>query len=165
MDFIQKRTAILLAVIGLMYFTAFIFPNARGARSVEMLTVFSGDETITYPYVVHMLTTPKDIHDLVWRLFIYGDYHYGYLFYFFSFLSILPVKLFAGSNFTEYVQLNLLLLRQLISVLPMIFSLPALSSFCKRASGLRCAQQRFLCLSSRCRASSEITFGGGTRTQ
>ncbi len=122
MDFIQKRTAILLAVIGLMYFTAFIFPNARGARSVEMLTVFSGDETITYPYVVHMLTTPKDIHDLVWRLFIYGDYHYGYLFYFFSFLSILPVKLFAGSNFTEYVQLNLLLLRQLISVLPMILA-------------------------------------------
>jgi 4-amino-4-deoxy-L-arabinose transferase-like glycosyltransferase len=122
MSAIQKRTAVLLAAIGLLYFLVFCFPNARGARSVEMLNVFSNDETITYPYVVHMLTPARDIHDFVWRLFIYGDYHYGYPFYFFSFLAVLPVRLLAGADFTSYVQLNLLLLRQLISVLPMILA-------------------------------------------
>lgn len=118
----QKRTLILLIVIGIVYFAAFFAPNAKGARDENMLKVFSGDETITYPYVVHMLTTPKDFSEFKWRMIIYGDYHYGYPFYFFSMLSVLPVKLIYGSDFTSHMQLNLLLLRQFISVLPMILA-------------------------------------------
>jgi len=40
--------------------------------------MISGDENITYPYVVNMLEPATDIHDQWWRLIIYGDYHYGY---------------------------------------------------------------------------------------
>lgn len=123
----QQRTLLLLCLIGLLYFVALCFPNARGARDVDMLRVFSGDETITYPYVLHILETPKDIHDFTWRMIIYGDYHYGYPFYFLSMLAVLPARLFFGESFIEHTQLNLLLLRQLISVLPMILAAGALT--------------------------------------
>ena len=85
-----------------------------------MLGKLSHDEAITYPYVVHMLTPGKDIHETWWRLIIYGDYHYGYPFYFYSMLVLLPVRIIYGPNFTAHTQLNLLLLRQLVSVLPII---------------------------------------------
>lgn len=122
MDLKQKRTILCLSLVCLIYFVALIFPNATGAKDESMLRVFSNDETITYPYVVHMLVTPKDIHEASWRLLIYGDYHYGYPFYFLSMLAVLPVKLLYGDAFTEHMQLNLLLLRQWISVLPMILA-------------------------------------------
>lgn len=118
----QRRTTLALVLIGLVYFAIFVIPNAHGARNVNMLRVFSNDETITYPYVLHMLATPKDIHDFVWRMLIYGDYHYGYPFYFFSMLTVLPVKGIFGEAFAAHTQLNVLLLRQFISVLPMLLA-------------------------------------------
>jgi hypothetical protein len=122
MDSEQKRNFWIIAIIGVVYFLAFCFPNARGAADETMLGNLSHDEAITYPYVVHMLTPGKDIHETWWRLIIYGDYHYGYPFYFYSMLVLLPVRLIYGLNFTAHTQLNLLLLRQLVSVLPIIIT-------------------------------------------
>lgn len=120
MDSVQKRVLAWVIVLGLAYFTAFIFPNALGAQSERMLLATSLDEPITYPHVVRMLTPASDLKDLFSRWVIYGDYHYGYPFYFFSALVVLPVRLIYGALFTDHPAVNLLLLRQLISVLPMI---------------------------------------------
>ncbi len=120
MDSVQKRVLAWVIVLGLAYFIAFIFPNALGAQSENMLLVTSLDEPITYPHVVRMLTPASDVKDLFSRWVIYGDYHYGYPFYFFSALVVLPVRLIHGGLFTNYPAVNLLLLRQLISVLPMV---------------------------------------------
>ncbi len=87
-----------------------------------MLGVTSLDEPITYPYVVRMVTPAKDLREFVNRWMIYGDYHYGYPFYFFSSVVVVPVVWAQGALFTNFTQLNLLLLRQLISVLPMILA-------------------------------------------
>ena len=115
-----KRTFLLALAACLLYFCLFIPPNARGAQSERMLQSTSVDEPVTYPYVVRMLTPASDLKDLWTRWVIYGDYHYGYPFYFFSALVLLPVRLVHGAAFTNFTQLNLLLLRQLISVLPML---------------------------------------------
>ncbi len=120
MDSAQKRTLTWILLLGLAYFAVFIFPNALGARSERMLLATSLDEPITYPHVVRMLTPASDWKDLFSRWVIYGDYHYGYPFYLASALVVLPVRLIHGALFTNFTQINLLLLRQLISVLPML---------------------------------------------
>ncbi|GAP07360.1 MAG TPA: hypothetical protein DEQ80_03570 [Anaerolinea thermolimosa] len=116
----QKRNGFWVLFLGLVCFAALIFPNARGAQSEKMLLVTSLDEPVTYPHVVRMLTPARDFKDLFSRWIIYGDYHYGYPFYFFSALAVLPVRLIYGGQFTNYTAVNLLLLRQLVSVLPML---------------------------------------------
>ena len=119
---VQRRTLIILVVLGLTYFLFFAWPNSLGARTESMLGVTSLDEPITYPYVVRMVTPAKDLREFVNRWMIYGDYHYGYPFYFFSSVVVVPVVWAHGALFTNFTQLNLLLLRQLISVLPMILA-------------------------------------------
>ncbi len=122
MDRQQKRTLIGLILLGTLYFAAFIWPNSLGARTETMLQATSTDEPVTYPYVIRMVTPPHDLREFVNRWLIYGDYHYGYPFYFLSSVSILPVVWIHGASFENYTQINLLLLRQLISVLPMILA-------------------------------------------
>jgi hypothetical protein len=110
--------------LGVVYFLSMIPPNLRGA--MDPTHFISGDEAVTYPYVVNMLQPSKDIHELAWRMIIYGDYHYGYPFYLASFLSLLPLRLFSGATFFANTQLNLLVLRQVISVLPMVLAVAVL---------------------------------------
>lgn len=106
----------------LIYFLIFFIPNSRGADSELMLQATSQDEPVTYPYVVRILTPARDFKDLFVRWVFYGDYHYGYPFYFFSAVAVLPVKLAFGERFTDHTGLNLLLLRQFISVFPMLLA-------------------------------------------
>ncbi len=118
----QKRTLTGLLLLGGLYFAIFIWPNSLGARTETMLQATSIDEPVTYPYVIRMVTPAHDLREFVNRWLIYGDYHYGYPFYFLSSVCILPVVWIHGASFENYTQINLLLLRQLISVLPMILA-------------------------------------------
>ncbi len=122
MDRNQRRSLWVLLALGLLYFLAFLPVNMRGAESEKMLAATSLDEPVTYPYVVRMLTPASDWKDLFARWIIYGDYHYGYPFYFFSAVTVLPVRLIHGARFTDFTQLNILLLRQIVSVLPLVIA-------------------------------------------
>lgn len=116
----QKRILFLIAVAGAIYFVLCYFPNRTGAKDEHMLLLFSNDETVIYPIVMRMLNLEGDIHEIWYRLIIYGDYHYGYPFYLLSFLVLLPVRVIFGQNYIFQTQLNLMLLRQFISVLPWV---------------------------------------------
>lgn len=118
----QRRVFLILCGIGLVYFLLFIYPNTFAARSDAMLEAASGDEYVTYPNVVRILTPGKTFNETRANLFLYEDYHYGYPFYALSALVLLPVRLIYGSSFTQHMQLNLLLLRQFISLLPMLLA-------------------------------------------
>lgn len=118
----QRRTLWVLVGIGLIYFCAFLYPNSFGARSDAILLEASSDEYVTYPNVVRILTPGKTFNETRANLFLYEDYHYGYPFYALSALAVLPSRLLYGVDFTQHMQLNLLLLRQLISLLPMILA-------------------------------------------
>ena len=120
MDKKQKRIYYLIVLVGAIYFLLCYFPNNTGAKDDHMLLLFSNDETVIYPIVVSMLKFDGDIHEIWYRLIIYGDYHYGYPFYFLSFLVLLPIRLIFGQDYIFQTQLNLMLLRQFVSVLPWI---------------------------------------------
>lgn len=115
----QKRTAWILAAIGLLYFVIFIFPNNIGAKDEHMLFVLSTDEHITYPYTLQMVTPGENLAETLYGWIAYQDYHYGYPFYLSSALVILPVRIAFGDGMASHMQLSLLLLRQFINVLPM----------------------------------------------
>lgn len=118
----QRRLFWALALVGLIYFAAFTIPNAQGAHTLDELRRTSGDENITYPYVTWMLAPANTPAEAIYHWFIYEDYHYGYPFYLLSALALLPSRVIFGAGFAEQVQLNILTLRQMISVLPIILA-------------------------------------------
>jgi len=121
MDRTQKRILWLLMAIGAIYFIAFIFPNSTGAKTYSMISLFSPDEHIQYPTALFMLSGDGLKH-VLHNFILYGDYSYGFPFYGGSAFVLLPLKL-ANALYNQNVQLAMLLLRQFISVLPMILAI------------------------------------------
>ncbi|HEX9013811.1 MAG TPA: phospholipid carrier-dependent glycosyltransferase, partial [Anaerolineaceae bacterium] len=118
----QKRVLWALVTIGLVYFAVFIFPNILGAKDANMLGVFETDEYAQYPNVIRMLTPGATFYQSIRNFTVYLHYFYGYPFYFFSALALLPLKLALGAGWASSTPLIVLFLRQLIKVLPMIVS-------------------------------------------
>jgi hypothetical protein len=123
MNSTQKKVLIAVIVACLIYFALFIPPNQLGAQTETMMAKTSIDEPVIYPYVVRMVTPAQSAKESFERWVIYGDYHYGYPFYFLSAVVLLPMSLIYGALFTNHTGLNLFLLRQLISVLPMLLAM------------------------------------------
>ena len=120
---IQKKRLIILIllVIGALYFFAFWFPNATGAKDQNMISIFNADEFAQYPNAVHMLKAGDTWSQSVHNFFAYQHYYYGFPFYFYSVvIALLPAKIIPG---IASVSWSLLLLRQMVSVLPMIAAL------------------------------------------
>ncbi len=117
-----KHTAIVLLVLGLLYFCAFILPNQNGAQDEQMLAMNSQDESFQYPFLIHMITPGETAQETRWRLISYGHYIYGYPFYVVSALAVLPLRLIYGVDPSSQIQITILVLRQLVSVLPMLLS-------------------------------------------
>jgi len=88
----QKKTFRILLIIGAVYFAAFIAPNLTGAREPEMLSVFEIDEYAQYSHAIRMLTPGETLYQTARNFLIYLHYFYGYPFYFFSALALLPLK-------------------------------------------------------------------------
>jgi len=122
MDKKQKRNFRVIAIIGILYFILFIFPNASTMGSDNPIVYLHKDEFVTFPVVERMLQPSQNLSEAWGRLIIYGDYHWGYPFYFLSMLALLPLRIFQGNDFYNHTQVNILILRQVISVLPMILT-------------------------------------------
>lgn len=124
----QKNTLRILILIGILYFVLMLFPNLTGARTPEMLSVFEVDEYAQYSHVIDMLTPGSSFYQSLRNFFVYLHYFYGYPFYFWSALFLLPVRILGGADWTSHTRLIVCLLRQMISVLPMILSALILTS-------------------------------------
>lgn len=119
----QKRTLLWLGGISTLIFILFIFPNRTGAADATMLSVFEVDEYAQYPNLLHMLQPGTSFYQSLRNLLIYLHYFYGYPFYFFSALAILPIRWLGGSGWSEHTRLLVTVLRQMINVLPMLFTI------------------------------------------
>lgn len=119
----QKKVLYVCSMLGLLIAIAFIFPNFVGAKNTEMLNVFEPDEYAQYPYVLHMLTPGQTFFQSIHNFAVYQHYYYGYPFYFFSALVLIPVKLILGANWSSNTALIVMILREFINVLPMLLSL------------------------------------------
>jgi hypothetical protein len=118
----QKKVLLILLALGLVYFALFIPLNLTGAEDEHTFSIGGGDEFVIYPIVTTMYQPGDSFSASLYHIFIYEDYHYGYPFYALSELTLLPVRLTAGPQFVHLTQVNLLLLRQFVSVLPIILA-------------------------------------------
>jgi len=116
----QKNIFFALLLLGVTYFLLFSFPNLTGAKDANMLAVFEVDEFAQYPHVIRMLTPGDTPYQTIRNFAVYLHYFYGYPFYFFSALALLPLKLALGADWTANTQAIMVVLRQVINVLPMI---------------------------------------------
>ena len=120
-DFHPKRVFAIPTFISIIYFTIFIFPNNTGAKDQMMISLFEPDEFAQYPVVLKMRNPGETLSRTVFNFIAYDHYYYGSPFYFSSALLLLPIKL--TENLRNTTQLNMLLLRQFISILPMLGAL------------------------------------------
>lgn len=118
------QTLITLIFCALAYIFIFLAPNSQGAKDLPMLSTFAPDEFAQYPRLMGMLDQPADSFlQSVYRFIQYKHYYYGYPFYLYSALfALLPLRLFE----VESISIDLLALRQIVSVLPMLASLAVL---------------------------------------
>lgn len=122
----MKKNIQIITILCLMAFSIYIPVNLKGTQDAHMLSLLSGDENIQYPYLTHMLVGGNSLFESIKNFISYQHYFYGYPFYLTSAVTIFPVRLVAGADFLDRVQLNLLLLRQIISVIPMLLSIALL---------------------------------------
>ncbi len=112
-----------ILIISILYFMFFISPNKLGSVDVNMLSVYEPDEFAQYPHVMRMALSFDDginIKSLL-RFVSYQHYYYGFPFYFISnTLALYPLKFTIGLGSVKW---NMLMLRQIISVLPMLLAL------------------------------------------
>lgn len=115
----QKRSIVLLILllIGAGYFILFWLPNSTGAQDFNMTFIFEQDEPAQYPHVIRRLEIRDTIPQTLYRVFAYQHYYFGFPYYIYSALVLLPARLSAG---WENISLNMLLLRQFVNTLPMI---------------------------------------------
>ncbi len=116
----QKKVLGILAILATGMFLAFALPNSRGARDVAMISIFEPDEYAQYSHPIRMLTPAKTFVATLHRFVFYQHYYYGYPFYLFSAGVLAVLKMLAGLG---SVQWNMLLLRQMVSVFPMLLAI------------------------------------------
>src|SRR5688572_8299546 len=114
----QKKTSVLwlLILLGVIYFVVFWFPNSTGAQDFNMTFIFEQDEPAQYPHVIRRLELRDTLSQTLYRIFAYQHYYFGFPYYGYSTLVLLPVKLI--TNNLEDTSLNMLLLRQFVNTLP-----------------------------------------------
>ncbi len=116
----QKRIFMLLIILAILDFLLMIPPNAAASENLAMVRMFEPDEAAQLTPLLNMLAPAEGPVQAFKNFFLYKYYFYGFPFFAASALSILPLKL-AGS-LAETGTL-MLVLRQVISVLPMLIAL------------------------------------------
>ncbi|KAF0108604.1 MAG: hypothetical protein FD146_490 [Anaerolineaceae bacterium] len=124
LDPVQKKTLLVLLVIAAVYFGFFSWVNWHGiSESAETFFGGAGDEVVIYPVVVEMVSSGPTFAANSYRFLIHEDYHYGYPYFYLNALVLFFSRLVFGSDFANHTQINLFILRQFVSVLPMMLAI------------------------------------------
>jgi hypothetical protein len=116
----QKRIFGLLLFMAAVAFVLFALPNAVASQNLSMVQIFQPDEAAPLPYVLKMIA-PAPTLNLALRQFVFYDYYYyGFPFFAASALLLLPLQWLGHLG---DIPLVMLILRQFVSVLPMLAAL------------------------------------------
>jgi len=113
----KSSIQILVFILALVTFFIFIIPNAKASEDLGMVQVFEPDEAALFPTIANMARPKSDIVTFIKKFIVYERYNKGFPFYGPSALLLLFIRWIGQEN---NIPLSFLLLRQLISVLPMI---------------------------------------------
>ena len=116
----QKHIFALLLFMAVAAFALFTWPNAVASQNLSMVQMFQPDEAAVLPYVQQMIT-PAPTLNLALRHFVFYEYYYyGFPYFGASAMLLLPLR---WLGLLGNISLVMLILRQFISVLPMLAAL------------------------------------------
>jgi Dolichyl-phosphate-mannose-protein mannosyltransferase len=118
---VQRKIIQFLAVIGLVYFLAFIPSNLLRNEYGQFYLL--QDEQVIYPDVVKAFAPQVDFAATVQNMLGSWNWAYGYPYLPISASVLIIPRLIFGEPFAEQIQLNVFLMRQFVSVLPMVLAL------------------------------------------
>ena len=119
----QRKVFIVLLLIGLVYFCIFIPLNAMGWNGPAQSFASGIDDDIQYPIAVRALTPGNTFSSTVYHVLVDENNVYGHPYVTLSSLVLIPSRIIFGAGFGDHIQINLLLLRQFMNVLPMVLSM------------------------------------------
>jgi hypothetical protein len=118
---VQRKVFIVIAILGLLYFAVFIpvnlLPDQYGNFFVH------ADEKVLYPDVTQGIFFEGTVSGMVHSVMEKWPWQYGYTYFTSSAAVLLIPRLIFGDQFTAQIQLNIFLLRQFVSVAPMVLAL------------------------------------------
>jgi len=118
---VQRKTFAILTVLGLIYFLAFIPLNLLPDSDGKFNT--NPDEIVLYPDVVKALVSQPTFEATVQNVIGGWGWQYGYPYLTVSAAVLVMPRLIFGNQFASHMQLNIFLMRQFVSVLPMELAL------------------------------------------
>ena len=116
----QKRIFLILIALAVADFLLMIKPNAAASLNLAMVRMFEPDEAAQLTPLLNMVAPATSPLQALKNFFLYNYYFYGFPFFSYSALTILPLKLAGALGSIPQV---MLILRQAISVLPMLIAL------------------------------------------
>ncbi len=118
---VQRKVFIVMAILGLVYFAAFIPGNLL--RDDMGAPIIHADENILYPDVTNGMVFAPTMSGVAHTVLEAWPWQYGYPYFTVSAAVLLIPRLIFGQQFAAQVVLNLFLLRQFVNVLPMLLTL------------------------------------------
>jgi len=116
----QKRMFALLLLMAAAVFVLFALPNAVASQNLSMVQIFEPDEAAPLPYVFHMIAPAPTLNQALRHFVFYDYYYYGFPYFAVSALLVLPLQWLGRLGDMPLV---MLILRQFVSVLPMLAAL------------------------------------------
>ncbi len=116
----QKWIFSLLLVIAAAAFVLFSRPNAVASDNLAMVMMFEPDEAGPLPWMLRMIEPDENLDKTLRGFLFYGYYYYGFPYFALSALLVLPLQ-WLGQ--IQNMPLVMLVLRNGISVLPMMAAL------------------------------------------
>ncbi len=123
MSQIQKKNLLILATFNIIFFFIFAPSNLAASDNIEMVGIFEPDEAVPLPYVFNMIRPETNIKNALINFAFYKYYFYGFPYFAFSALLLIPVSV-AGR--LADIPLVMIILRQMVSVLPMLLAIDLL---------------------------------------
>jgi hypothetical protein len=134
LDSTQKRTFLVLLLLSLVYFLIFVPPNMAASKNIEMVSVFEPDEAVPLPYVFNMIRPADSLKQALIQFAFYKYYFYGFPYFAYSAALLFPLQ---WLNLINNTSLVMLILRQLVSLLPLLAAIWILVYLQTRFKGYR----------------------------
>jgi len=118
---VQRKVFVILAVMGVFYFLAFIPTNMLPDRNGQFTLL--GDEQVIYPDVVKIFAPQPNFRSAVQNILGTWPWWYGYPYLPISASVLIIPRLIFGTQFAANIDLNIGLMRQFVSVFPMVLAI------------------------------------------
>ena len=120
---VQRKTFSTLSILGFVYFLAFVPLNLL-PENTRTMSPFNGvDEVIQYEAVTQPLLPGRNFSSTVKNILLQKTVYWEHPFILISASTLLLPRILYNVDFINHTQLNMLILRQVITVLPFILSM------------------------------------------